>query len=111
MDPFFATVVRRALESRGVECRVAYSARAAAVLAQSQRFLIAFLGTRLPDGTGLNLIAPLRLRHLFPIVVTGTDDSPAFQREVLAAGADEYVLKPITVTQVRDIVEKWTTMR
>ena len=109
MDPFFAVLVRRALEAAGIDTRVAYSARAAALLTRSEQFSIAFVGVRLPDDTGLSLIEPIRLSQNteIPIIVVGTDDAPSFEREVLAAGATAYLLKPVSVAQLREATAKW----
>lgn len=109
MDPFFAILVREALQASGVACRVAYSARAAALLLRSEVFQIVFLGVRLPDDTGLNMVSGIRTTQgrEIPIVVVGTDDAREFRREVLDSGANEYLLKPVSLAELRDVIRMW----
>ncbi|GEM_PF-5471921 len=110
MDPFFAILVREALQASGIACRVAYSARATALLVRSEVFQIVFLGVRLPDDTGLNLVHGIRSAQgrEIPIVVVGTDDAMDFRREVLASGANEYLLKPVSLAELRDVIKMGT---
>jgi DNA-binding response OmpR family regulator len=109
MDPFFAILVREALQASGIACRVAYSARAAAILLRSEVFQIVFAGARLPDDTGLNMVPAIRASQgrEIPIVVVGTDDAVEFRREVLASGANEYLLKPVSLAELRDVIQMW----
>jgi DNA-binding response OmpR family regulator len=109
MDPFFAILVREALQASGIACRVAYSARAAALLLRSEVFQIVFLGVRLPDGTGLNLVSGIRATQgrEIPIVVVGTDDAVEFRKEVLDSGANEYLLKPVSLAELREVIRMW----
>ena len=111
MDPFFAILVREALQASGIACRVAYSARAAALLARSEVFQIVFLGVRLPDDTGLNLVQYIRIAQgrEIPIVVVGTDDAVEFRRQVLTSGANEYLLKPVSLAELRDVITMFTS--
>ena len=110
MDPFFAILVREALDASGIACRVAYSARAAAQLARTEAFQLVFLSVRLPDDSGLNQLAGIRQQQGagLPILVVGTDDTPEFRREALAAGANEYLLKPVSLAELRRAVLTWT---
>ncbi len=109
MDPFFAILVREALQASGIACRAAYSARAAALLLRSEVFRIVFLGVHLPDGTGLHLISEIRITqgHEIPVVVVGTDDAAEFRKKVLACGANEYLLKPVSLAELRDVIRMW----
>jgi DNA-binding response OmpR family regulator len=89
-----------ALSDAGDKVRVAGSASEARVqLSQGEPDVI-LLDLGLPDGDGLDLCAELRSRSDVPIViVTARGDSS----EVVAgleAGADDYVKKPVTGTEL-----------
>jgi DNA-binding response OmpR family regulator len=109
MDPFFAILVREAFSARGIACRMAYSARAAALLVRSERFQIVILGARLPDDRGLNLVEKIREAQgpAIPVVMVGTDDTPEFQSEVMETGADKYLVKPLSIQDLLEAVAKW----
>lgn len=111
MDPFFAILAREALAASGIACRVAYSARAAALLVRSEVFRIVFVGVRFPEDTGLHLVEAIRASQgrEVPILVVGTDDAVDFRREVLASGANDYLLKPVSLAELKKVVNLWTT--
>lgn len=60
----------------------------------------------LPDGNGIDLCRTIRLRYpSTPILFTSGSDAEGEIHEALAAGADEYVLKPCEPLKLREIVK------
>ena len=55
------------------------------------------MGLDMPQMTGYDAIAELRRTPGFtatPIVVVTAEEGPAVERQVLALGADDYIVKP-----------------
>jgi DNA-binding response OmpR family regulator len=63
----------------------------------------------LPDGDGLQLIRSLRAlpsAHDLPIVLISAGHDEALRSEVLRAGADDYLPKPVDPTQLEALVRQ-----
>lgn len=61
------------------------------------------LALLLPDGTGADVLRRLRQRPAcaaLPVLLLGTFGSPRDIQQALALGADDYIVKPTTVTVV-----------
>jgi DNA-binding response OmpR family regulator len=60
----------------------------------------------LPDGSGIDLCRSIRSKYpAVPILFTSGSDLQTEVNEALAAGADEYVLKPCEPLKLREIVK------
>jgi len=60
----------------------------------------------LPDGSGIELCRTIRLKYpSVPILFTSGSSLPNEIDEALAAGADEYLLKPCEPLKLREIVK------
>ncbi len=93
----FMTVALRALPA---EVDTAASVRAA--LAHEGAYDLWLLDANLPDGSGTDLLADLRARFpATPALAHTADDSPALRAQLLAAGFDQVLVKPLTAAQLR----------
>ena len=94
-------VVRRSLALEGFDVVEAGDAETAMRLTQEQRVEVALLDLRLPDASGLELMAQLRERFpgLHVIMLTGAG-SEADRVRGLVSGADDYVVKPFSLPEL-----------
>lgn len=95
--------VARAFPS--AHCSVAATLAEGRLAAQRQAFDLALLDLNLPDGSGLQLMAPLRMRQPAVLCVVATiydDDEHLF--EALRQGAAGYVLKEQSREQLADML-------
>lgn len=99
-------LVRSMLQDFGFEVAEAANGKEALnVLAQSQRPNLAVVDWNMPEMNGLDFIRELRARPEFDSVrvVMATTETEMTQVAVaLAAGADEYVMKPYPKDALRD---------
>ena len=95
-DSRFACEAMRLLCLRsGARIRRADSVRSARRHLQVYRPTIAIIDVGLPDGNGIDLIEELTTHAPRPEVVIGTSGDN-FEEDVMAAGADGYLAKPLT---------------
>jgi len=98
-DPDAAVTVSKWLREAGYEVECFSSGVACARAVESGGFDLCLLDWMVPDLSGLEVLARLRikLRHAMPLVVFSTGrDSEEDVVNVLAAGADDYVVKPLS---------------
>ena len=99
-DPDARALLRSALETRGFRVSEAADGTDALRMLGAPRdaFHLVTLDLQMRELHGLDTLkrirASLKLAHLPVIVATGADD-PAVEMELFAAGADDYVVKPI----------------
>ncbi|MES1183086.1 MAG: ATP-binding protein, partial [Myxococcales bacterium] len=96
-----ARVVRHFLEKVGSHVTVAETGRAALDQALSGDFHLIFLDVQMPELTGLEVCQALRAQEKVtgghrPIVMLTAQAMKGDREECLAAGADDYVTKPVT---------------
>jgi two-component system KDP operon response regulator KdpE len=99
-EPKIRRLLRLTLESNGMRCDEAATAREAMSRAQTQRpdLIIADLG--LPDGDGLDVIRQTRRSSAVPILVLSARSQEAEKVAALDAGADDYVTKPFATGEL-----------
>jgi putative two-component system response regulator len=104
-------LVERILRRReDVRLRVARTAREGIDAAADDPPSLILLDNRLPDGTGLQV-----LRHLgaspetaaVPVVVLSGDSGHAVVRDLLAAGAADFMAKPFAVGDLLALIERY----
>jgi putative two-component system response regulator len=104
-------LVERILRRReDVRLRVARTAREGIDAAADDPPSLILLDNRLPDGTGLQV-----LRHLgaspetaaVPVVVLSGDSGHAVVRDLLAAGAADFMAKPFVVGDLLALIERY----
>ena len=89
-----------ALQALPAEVDAAGSMRTA--LGRQDVYDLWLLDANLPDGRGWDLLAQLRARFpATPALAHTADDSPALHAQLLAAGFDQVLVKPLTAVQLR----------
>jgi CheY-like chemotaxis protein len=96
-EPITRTLVKLLLERDGYTVMEAHNGREAVDLAVRQSPSLIVMDLNMPEMDGYEAISEIRhvdgLQHT-PIVVVTTEDGPTIAQQVLALGADDYILKP-----------------
>lgn len=100
-DESFRQTSARLLERHGFECRPTDSAARARALLRDEQFMAVLCDIRMPEESGLELLPMLAAD--FPgtavVMTTGIDDPETAQR-AFGAGADAYLVKPVTANEL-----------
>ena len=78
-------------------------------LAREHRPGLILLDLHLPDMAGSEILARLRadpVTREIPIVILSADATPSQQERLLAAGAAEYLTKPIDISEFLGMVDR-----
>ncbi len=107
-DPTFATILKKRMQMSGFECRVCADSSATLLESRSFRPTHILLDMNLGQGSGLQLIKPLR--NLLPdariILLTGYA-SIATAVDAIHLGADDYLAKPAdTATLLKALTDR-----
>jgi len=87
------------LEASGWTTHEAETLRQALAHARSHDYDLVILDLGLPDGDGVDLIAPIRAESPVPIIVLSARSEEGHKVRALDAGADDYVEKPFRVAE------------
>lgn len=102
-DSISCSFMAAALQALPAEVDAAGSINAA--LALSGAYDLWLLDANLPDGRGIDLLIMLRARFAAtPALAHTADDSPTLHAQLLAAGFDEVLVKPLTAAQLQQAV-------
>jgi DNA-binding NtrC family response regulator len=102
IEPLSARLARR-----GMACTVATSGEDALVRAGASRFDCAVVDVKMPGMDGLELLRRLRRDHpALPVVLLTGHASVELGVEGMDLGAFDYLLKPIDLDELLDIVRR-----
>jgi CheY-like chemotaxis protein len=94
-DPEIALLLRAVLASSGREIMLAESAAAAGEILRTRSPDVILLDLMLPDADGRTVLRGIRERSpAAHVIVLSGKSHPDIERECLALGADEYIVKP-----------------
>jgi two-component system KDP operon response regulator KdpE len=99
-DNSIRSFLRVSLESQGYKCIDADNGSNALMIALSQKPDVMILDLGLPDMDGLDVINKLRQVSLMPIVIVSARGHDREKIEALDAGADDYLSKPFSVSEL-----------
>ena len=97
-DEFNRDMLLRGLERHGHAATAAASGAAALELIRSRPFDVVLMDIRMPDMSGIDALRHVRLRAtsgVLPVIMVTAEDSSQDVVEALAAGANDFVGKPI----------------
>ncbi len=101
-DPLLAQLIQRRLAADGVTVVHASTAAEGRLLTEADAFTAVLLDLQLPDGTGLEVLRLVRAQdHAVPVLVLSGIDREEVIIRVLDAGADDYVVKPVSLELLR----------
>ena len=99
-EPSILRAVAANLRARGYEALTAASGRAALRLIETQQPDCILLDLGLPDVGGLEVLRRLRAWATTPVVIVTAVDDERDKATALDLGADDYVTKPFTMTEL-----------
>jgi DNA-binding NtrC family response regulator len=97
------------LEQEGYEVTTADSVASGTKTVLDGNFDLVMCDLKLPDGTGLDVLAEARKQQVeSPFIIITAHTTPQHALEALRAGAAEYLSKPFNVDDLKLILEKLT---
>ena len=105
-DALYLRTLQRSLARRGLAVSTAENGTEALAMASSEQPEFILLDLKLAQESGLALIAPLRAAcpDTYLVLVTGYA-SVATAVEAIKRGADDYLVKPVTITTILRTLE------
>ena len=111
-DPITLEILGRASEILGHQAILVYQSKAALLkVAQSCPDLV-LVDMMMPEVDGLGVLAELRAQPLtasIPVIVLSAGLADDDRARVLAAGAQDYLNKPISLNVLMSVIQKYTT--
>ena len=113
-EPINARLMQTLLTKRGHQATLVENGRKALMKLSEECFDLAILDVRMPEMGGIEVAKRLRdqekrtTRHI-PIVALTASAINEVREECLAAGMDEFLLKPINPALLDDLIERYTT--
>ncbi|MEL7648372.1 MAG: response regulator [Sedimentibacter sp.] len=92
--------LRVSIETQGYKCMDSDNGAAAVMLTVSQNPDILILDLGLPDMDGVDVIKKIRTMSQIPIIIISARGHDREKVEALDAGADDYLTKPFSVTEL-----------
>ncbi len=105
------------LELLGYEVEVAENGRQALVLAERNTFDLALMDCQMPEMDGLTATGEIRRRETscgrrrLPIIALTANAMQGDREQCLAAGMDDYLTKPYTQMQLREVLHNWLSRK
>jgi two-component system OmpR family response regulator len=97
-----ALMLKRAFEEHGHVASVALNGEDGLAMTMATAFDVILLDLMLPDRTGLSIVEELRAhQNRTPILVLTAKDTVGDMVSLLDAGADDYVVKPFALAELR----------
>jgi len=93
-------VLRASLAAEGFDVLTAVSLSEAAALLDHARVDVVVLDLGLPDGDGAELVRRIRRTSSLPVVIASARHQEAEKISLLDAGADDYLTKPFSVSEL-----------
>lgn len=99
-DREIRAMLQSTLSVEGFEVQTAVSLSEARALLTNSPPDVVVLDLGLPDGDGLELVQSIRKQHNLPIVIVSARHQEAQKIRLLDAGADDYLCKPFSVSEL-----------
>jgi signal transduction histidine kinase/CheY-like chemotaxis protein len=109
INRLLATAVMRRM---GVAAETVETGEAALAALAARRFDLVFMDMRLPGLDGLETTRRLRAAESggrrTPVIALTANASAADRRACLAAGMDDFLVKPVDEARIADVIARWT---
>ena len=99
-DREIRAMMQSSLSVEGFEVQTAVSMSEASALLRHALPDVMVLDLGLPDGDGVELVHEVRKQHSLPILVVSARHQEAQKIQLLDAGADDYLTKPFSVSEL-----------
>ncbi len=113
-EPGTASMYQIVLEVEGYRTRVAYTATQAMRMLERERPDLVLLDVVLRGTSGLEFCRYLRKQPAYaeiPVVMISVRNTPEDVRQGMAAGADFYLTKPISQSELLEVVQRGLARR
>lgn len=91
------TYIKSLLDGKGYTFDSAYDGAEAVEKSTSNEYDLIFMDIEMPKMTGLEALKAIRsLDSDTPIIMVTSKNTPSLIKEIITAGADEYIMKPFT---------------
>ncbi len=106
-DILYGEILCEAIKNFGYEVHLAYSATGGMDVIKSEKLDLIFSDLNMPGMSGIALAGTVRSMYLdIPIVLLTGIDSLSLIKEALAAGVNDYLVKPIALDDLPIVIEK-----
>jgi two-component system, NtrC family, response regulator HydG len=106
-DITFTKILQSYLKRQGYEVEVVHAVQQALKLLKNQSFDLLLLDYRLPDGTGLDVVASLSKEgKLYPILMMTSFNDVRTAVAAMRSGVSDYILKPIHQEELLHAIEQ-----
>lgn len=98
------------LKAKGFSCLTANSAvEGLRILADEQDVVIALIDMMMPEMDGYEMLARIRAseKGRLPVIAVTAQAMAGDREKCLAAGADDYIAKPINIDGLMDVLSKY----
>jgi CheY-like chemotaxis protein len=96
------------LKLSGFDSLEAVDGRAAVEVAVREQPALVLMDLSLPELDGTQAVREIRAAGAgMPIIMVSAYDDPATRAETQAAGANDYLTKPIEFDQLKQMIERW----
>ena len=99
-DVEISTMLKNFLSTENFEVTTAYDGESACDKFFSDSFSLVLLDLMIPKVGGIEVMSKIRERHTVPIIIISAKDTDSDKTLGLGLGADDYITKPFSVTEV-----------
>ena len=101
----------RLLQRQGCQVDIATNGREAVKKALALKYDLIFMDCQMPEMDGLESATAIRsLRLKTPIVALTANAMPGDRARCMTAGMDDYISKPVKVTELRRVLDRWASV-
>lgn len=99
-DVEISHMLKKFLETEGFEVVTAYDGKSACEKFFEDSYSLVLLDLMIPEIDGMQVMQRIREKSMVPIIILSAKDSDSDKSLGLGLGADDYVTKPFSVTEV-----------
>lgn len=99
-DVEISDMLKNFLETEGFEVTVAYDGESACERFFEEEYALVLLDLMIPKINGMKVMNIIREKSMVPIIILSAKDTDSDKTLGLGLGADDYVTKPFSVTEV-----------
>lgn len=99
-DAEISSMLKKYLETEGFEVAAAYDGDEACEKFFADTYSLVLLDLMIPKRSGMEVMQRIREKSMVPIIIVSAKDSDSDKSLGLGFGADDYITKPFSVTEV-----------
>lgn len=112
-DPISQLLARKVCEEMGWNLTVAPDGKKALAIIEEKQFTLILMDIQMPEMSGIDVTRIIREKEKstgghIPIIATTAYALSQDRLEAINAGMDDYLSKPMKLSKLKEIVDKWT---